>query len=74
MNGNDFVVILTGVKSVNDTGPVPAGTAIRACHVEAFDPVTLELVAATTLAAGQSWDLLGRHDTMAAYVIRGSYA
>jgi hypothetical protein len=71
--GSEFVVMLIGVKSVNETGPVPAGTAIRPCHVDAYDPVTLQIVDSRNLAAGEPWELPGRADTMAAYVIRGYY-
>jgi hypothetical protein len=69
----EFVVMLIGVKSAGETGPVSAGTAKRACHVEAIDPVTLECVVSAELAAGQSWTVPGRGDTMAAYVVRGRY-
>ena len=68
-----FVMMLTGVKSNGDTGPVPAGTAIRPCYVELFDPLTLARITSAELAAGQSWTVPGRGDTMAAYVVRGQY-
>lgn len=71
ISGRDFVVILTGVKSAGTTGPVSAGTARKACHVEAFDPVTHDRIAVADLAAGQGWTLPGRGDTMAAWLIRG---
>jgi hypothetical protein len=73
LSGDQFVVMLTGCKSAGETGPVPAGTAIKRCHVEAYDPVSLALVKAVDLEAGQSWDVPGRGDTMSAYVIRGRY-
>jgi hypothetical protein len=73
INGADFVVILTGVKSAGATGPVPAGTARKAMHVEAFDPVTHARIAVADLAAGQGWTLPGRGDTMAAWLVRGRY-
>lgn len=73
LSGNEFVVMLTGVKSAGETGPVPAGTAWKACRVEAFDPVSRASVVAVTLAAGQSWTVPGRGDSMAGYVVRGSY-
>jgi hypothetical protein len=73
ISSNAFVVMLTGVKSNGFTGPVPAGTAHRNCHVEAIDPLTHEVVVQADLAAGQSWTVPGRGDTMAAYVIRGRY-
>ena len=73
ISGDQFVVMLIGVKSAGTTGPVPAGTARRACVVEASDPVTRLRVASATLAAGQSWTVPGRGDTMAAYVVRGRY-
>ena len=73
ISGTEFVVMLIGCKSVEAVGPVPAGTAIRPCHVEAFDPVTLAKVAEADLAAGQSWTVPGRADTMAAAVVRGHY-
>ena len=68
-----FVVMLTGVKSNGITGPVPAGTARRHCHVEAIDPVTHAVVFEGTLEPGQSFTVPGRGDTMAAYVVRGRY-
>jgi hypothetical protein len=71
--GSEFVVMLIGVKSRGVTGPVPAGTARRACHVEAFDPVTHAQVASADLAPGEAWSVPGRGDSMAAYVIRGHY-
>jgi len=73
ISDTEFVVMLIGVKSAGDTGPVSAGTARRACHVEAIDPVTLEVVVKAELAAGQSWTVPGRGDTMCAYVVRGRY-
>jgi len=69
--GSEFVVMLTGCKSIQAVGPVPAGTAARACHVAAIDPLTHQTVVETDLAAGQSWSVPGRADTMAAYVVRG---
>jgi len=73
ISGAEFVVMLTGCKSAGATGPVPAGTARKACHVEAFDPLTLAKVTEADLAAGQSWTVPGRGDSMAAYVVRGRY-
>ena len=73
ISDNEFVVMLIGVKSGGDTGPVSAGTARRACHVDAYDPVTGLVTTSADLAAGQSWTVPGRGDTMAAYVVRGRY-
>jgi len=73
LSGNQFVMMLTGCRSVEETGPVPAGTAIRAMHVAAYDPVTLAIVAEADLEKGQSWTVPGRHDTMAGYLVRGTY-
>jgi hypothetical protein len=75
-----FVVIPIGVRSVEEIGPVPMTQgALRACHVEAYDPELAHLgkdharVAEANLEAGQPWSLPGRHDTMAAYLIEGVY-
>ena len=73
ISGDEFVVMLTGVKSAGVTGAVPAGTARRACHVAAIHPLTHETIAETDLAAGQRWTVPGRGDSMAAYVVRGRY-
>ena len=73
-NGRDFVVMPIGCKSVGAVGPVPCGTAKRPCLVSAFNPATRDTVDARRLAAGESWSLPGRSDSMAAYVIRGTYA
>ena len=73
VQGHEFVVMLTGCRSVAPTGPVPAGTAIRACHVAAYDPISLEVVVEADLAAGAPWTVPGRSDTMAGYVVRGHY-
>ena len=71
--GSDFIVMLTGCKSAGETGPVPAGTARRACLVQAYDPVTLEVVAQAQLMAGESWSVPGRGDTMAGYLVQGRW-
>jgi hypothetical protein len=72
--GSQFVVMLTGVKSHDANGPVPVGAALHACHVEAYDPVTLARVDQADLAQGEAWSLPGRADTMAAYLVRGTLA
>jgi len=73
VNERDFVIPLIGVRSAGETGPCPVGVARAACHVEAFDPLTQQLVAVADLAPGQTWSLPGRADTHVAYIIRGSY-
>lgn len=73
VTGDRFVLMLTGVKSVEETGPVPAGTAIRACKVVAYDPLTGDSVVTADLQAGQSWTVPGRSDAHAAYVVHGWY-
>lgn len=73
LSGNEFCEILTGGKSAGATGPVPSGTARRRCRVEAWDPVSRASLGPVVLEAGQSWTLPGRGDTMAGYVVRGSY-
>lgn len=72
-NHDEFRVALIGCRSANETGPVPAGIATRDCHVEAFDPATMKMVAWADLKAGQAWTVPGRHDTMAGYIIKGQY-
>ncbi len=47
--------------------------ATRFNHVEAYDPLTLELKASADLIPGQLWTLPGRDDTMSAYIIKGIY-
>jgi hypothetical protein len=79
INGADWRVIHTGVRSRQTTGLVHVGTAKQVCHVEAYDPARAYLgleaahVATAELTAGQRWELRGRADTMAAYLIVGRY-
>ena len=75
VSGDQFVEIVTGVKSVDAVGVVPIGTARRKMQVEAFDPLTLQPVVGRvlTLEPGTTWYLNGRADTMVVYVIRGRY-
>jgi hypothetical protein len=75
ITGDQFVEIVTGVKSAEAVGPVLIGTARRRMQVEAFDPLTLQSVVGRvlTLEPGTQWYLNGRADTMAAYLIRGRY-
>jgi hypothetical protein len=66
-DGTSFIVVADGVKDhmVN--------TARRAMHVDAYDPLTGGILSSADLAAGQTWDLPGRADTMTAYVIKGIF-
>jgi len=79
-SGNEFRVILIGCKSAGETGPVPAGTAIRKCRVILYDPSkaylgleAAQVGAPVELQPGESWSVPGRGDTMAGYVVAGTY-
>jgi hypothetical protein len=71
--GDQFIEILTGVKSEGAAGRVHAGRARRRCLVQAFNPVTRQIEHEATLSAGEDWYLPGRGDTMMAYLIKGRY-
>lgn len=78
VRGNEFCVALLGVH-VNAGGAdgqmVPVGTAKRRMVVRAYNVGTCELVPGSEqeLQAGQSYQLPGRLDTMAGYLVRGSH-
>ena len=79
IHGADWCEIVIGVRSRATVGLVHVGTAKQACHVEAYDPARAYLgkevarVATEDLAPGQRWELPGRADTKAAYLIVGRY-
>jgi hypothetical protein len=65
VNGGQFVVVVNGVLKQ------ASFKVTSACHVDAYDPVTLAIKDSVDLAAGQQWTLPGRDDTMAGYVVIG---
>jgi len=66
IDGDRFVMVVNGVlREVTFT-------ARQACHVEAASPVT-GIVISTNLAAGQTWTLPGRDDTMAGFLVTGQF-
>lgn len=72
-DGSAFAVALLGVKAPADGEYVPIGTALRDCVVDAFDPITQSRVEHAELHAGQTWELPGRRDTQAGYLVQGTY-